>query len=240
MAWPLLAAFSNRSAATPSSFFMPLAGKREGAQGKLGVGIAEIGGFAVGLGGLGVILRDAEPFLVDFAKKRVGLLRALRGLGLGELPRRHVLALRIGLEGRAFRGFARERQPPRASRLRAAGGGGRPPLHAALLASRKAAPIPAIRAGASSASQISGERATKSAPRPASCGGLLLSFDVPGDARHHENLRPPGDQPGAFLPLAAGKRGGGTECNIIRTKLRQQHGVMTTFVATNAYDRALT
>ena len=71
-------------------------------------------------------------------------------------------------------------------------------------------------------------------------GGFFSSVDVPGDARHHENLRPPGDQPGAFLPLAAGKRGGGTECNIIRTKLRQQHGVMTTFVATNAYDRALT
>jgi len=49
--------------------------------------------------------RDAESFLVDFAKKRVGLLRALRRLGFGKLPRRHVLALRIGLEGRAFHGF---------------------------------------------------------------------------------------------------------------------------------------
>ena len=168
MGWPLFAAFSNRSAATPSSFFMPWPASAKVPKRKLGVGIAEIGGFAVSLGGLAVILRDAEPFLVDLAKKRVGLLRALRSLGLGKLPRRHVLALRIGLERRAFRGLhGSYGHPEHGGREQQAVEGGAA-VHAALLASRKADPIPAIRLGASSASQMPEERVTKSAPRPAS------------------------------------------------------------------------
>ena len=83
--------------------------------------------------------------------------------------------------------------------------------------------------------------ARRNRPRgAASFAASSRRLDVPGDARHDKNLRPPGDQLGTFLrsrSIGCGRR---TECNIIRTKLGQQHGVMATFIATNADDRALT
>jgi hypothetical protein len=46
----------------------------EGPEGELGVGIAEIGGLLIGVGGLFDVLGDAEPLLVDLAEQRIGFL----------------------------------------------------------------------------------------------------------------------------------------------------------------------
>jgi len=70
----------------------------------LGVGIAEIGGLGIGIGGLAQILCDPEASLIDLAEKRIGFLRPLLGLCFGELERGQILALGIGGVSGAFGG----------------------------------------------------------------------------------------------------------------------------------------
>ena len=146
----------------------PVAFGDERAERELRIGIAEIGGLGIVVGGLAEILSDAEPFLIDLAHEGVGLLRALRRLLLGELERGQILALEIGGVGRAFLGACRARDKRQEQRRGEQDLAALDKTHAALLTPEIALPISATRLTASSSCQISLEGAMKSAPSSAS------------------------------------------------------------------------